>query len=228
MRPLLFIPARGGSVTIPLKNMHLLGGFSLIHWVLRACKPLTEECDIIVSTDHPRIREYCQERGFAVDERPAHLEDGAISVVVTDYLARHRLTYDIIILVQPTSPFVTVEDIHSTIQGLKLDKFMSAQTICEVPHNYHAWNQRTFSRSEHQVGWYEPNMRSATNRKQGKPLLFKFGNCVAVRGDPTILPRHGFFALPSRGIEIPWKRAIDVDNLDDFDLAESLIESGRI
>ncbi len=227
MKILLFIPARGGSETIPLKNLHPLGDHPLIHWVLSTCRLFKLQYDVIVSTDHPEIREYAQMQGFNVDERPPSLADGAISEAVIEYCGRQNHQYDIIILVQPTSPFVISEDIHSVIAALKNSDYPSAQTICKVPHNYHAWNQRTFSH-ERCVGWYASKQRTLTNRKQGKPKLYKFGNCVAVRGDPTILQRHGFFALPSRGIVIPWKRALDLDSLDDFELAEALIETGRI
>lgn len=228
MKVLLFIPARGGSKTIPLKNLHPLGGFPLIHWVLSTCRLFNDKYDVVVSTDHPEIKHYSLSQNVRVVDRPDHLSDGAIGLAVVDYLHTHHISYDIIVLVQPTSPFITVGDIESTIQGLTNHKYISSQTICEVPHNNHAWNLRTFKRHDPTVGWYEPDMRTLTNRKQGKPLLFKFGNCVAVRGDPTVLPRYGFFALPSKGIEIPWVRAVDTDSLDDFDLAEMVIKSGRV
>lgn len=66
MRILALISARGGSKRLPGKNIRLLGGKPLVIWSIDVVKNLTEICDILVSTDDPKIADVCKDVGATV------------------------------------------------------------------------------------------------------------------------------------------------------------------
>lgn len=227
---LIFVPARGGSQSVPLKNLYGLAGHPLIRYCLVECMKL--KYPTVVSTDNGKIRDFVGANfPFPVTERPMHLSDGPIHDVVKEYiegLPKNKRP-EIVVLVQPTSPFVRKQDIEWAVEILtKSPQLNSAQTLCQIAHNDHAWNQRIWGQDSKVVDWYFPKLRSlGYQQKQNKPTLWKFGNVVATRA--SILQEGGtFFAPPSIGRSVPWENAIDVDTLDDFQLAEALIKAGVV
>ena len=225
MKTLAFIPARGGSETIPLKNLHKLGEKPLLQWSLDVVRQSILIDDIVCSTDHFEIRNLCTREGIQTTDRPSNLSNGKsypIHEVVIEYINRLEVDPHIVVLIQPTSPFLTLTHLNATIAKLKDNhNLMSVQTICPVPHNYHAWNQRSWDRESGKVKWCFPDMRKIGYNKQSKPEMWKFGNIVATRVDA--LRQEGCFAEPSFGIPIGPFEAFDVDNEEDFLIAERLL-----
>ena len=231
MKVLAFIPARSGSKSIDNKNMALLGGEHLITYCIEAVKR-SSITDIICSTDNEPIANLARRKGLTVLDRPRHLakDDTPVSKVISHFIRNHyqqdEVRHDAIALVQPTSPFLTPYQIEACIKMLSDNPdMMSVQTICRVPHNFHAWNQRILSKKERTVEWAYPQREWAIN-KQAKPALFKFGNLVVTR--LCALDRGDIFAKPSGGIETSIWDSIDVDTQDDLDLANALVETGHL
>lgn len=118
------IPARGGSKRIPRKNIRDFCGRPLIAWTIAAAKASKLD-EVIVSTEDEEIRNVALSCGAMVTTRPQHLAtDTARSVDV----AIHALEAyessplakapDVIVLLQPTSPLRTEEDINLALDGL--------------------------------------------------------------------------------------------------------------
>ena len=123
MKILVLITARGGSKRLPGKNIRILGGKPLIKWSIEVAKDIPEVCDILVSTDDPKISAVCKEAGAYVPWlRPAMLAtDNANSVDVAlhalDWYEAEKGEVDGLLLLQPTSPFRS----HNTVlRGIKL------------------------------------------------------------------------------------------------------------
>ena len=147
---LAFIPARGGSKSIPLKNLTKIKGKPLLFYTLNQIinsKGIFD--DIICSTDHPKIKKYVETFGIEVLDRPKHLSEDSSSsesaiLHCLDFLKiNNRSLPDFIFLFQPTSPFVNKEHINKIINKIKkIKNFESILTISKVSHNNHAFNQR--------------------------------------------------------------------------------------
>lgn len=225
MTVLAFIPARGGSESVLLKNLYPLGDKPLLKWSLDVVKGTKMIHDIVCSTDHSEIKNLCIRECVPTTERPGNLTDGLsypIHEVIIEYINHLEKDPDIVVLIQPTSPFLTTEHINEVVKTLHNNKNLaSCQTICEVPHNYHAWNQRSWNEETGSVKWCFPDMRKIGYNKQTKPRLWKFGNVVATRVDA--LRKYGCFAEPSFGIPIGPFESFDVDTLEDFAIAERLL-----
>ena len=118
MRTLYVIPARGGSKGIPHKNIRPLGGIPLIGYSVRVARELADDRDICVSTDDPEIAATVENMGLKVPFlRPAELatdKSGTYEVLLhaLDFYASQGIDYDVIVLLQPTSPFRRADDVR--------------------------------------------------------------------------------------------------------------------
>ena len=145
------------------------------------------------------------------------------------YVSQSRSEWHNVVLIQPTSPFVSVPDIRAVLHAVESGNWASAQTITRVKHNSHWVNQRKLH--QHRSGKctfaFKDNYGRGASQKESKSRTWKFGNVVAVK-TKALLEQKMIFAQPSKGIPVPWWRAIDCDGPDDFELAEDLIKAGRI
>ncbi len=123
---LAVIPARGGSKGVPRKNLRTVGGTTLIAHAIYSAKLSNNISRCIISTDDNEIAAAALEAGGDVPFiRPAELAtDTASSVDVLIHALNFceqndKIKYDIIALLQPTTPFRSVDDIDATIQLLK-------------------------------------------------------------------------------------------------------------
>ena len=221
------VPARGGSKSIPLKNLVLLAGVPLLDYGVRAVQASGRAARIICSTDHDDITARAHELGIEVDRRPGYLatDDASVADVAREFLVREG-SPDILVLVQPTSPFLLPEHVHALIDAMMKDgEAQSGQTVTSCPHNHHAWNQREVV--EGRTRFKFSVERAAAYNKQLKPKLFVFGNLVAVR-PAALMKGEGFFAEPSVAVDVPSPYDFDLDRPEDLAVAEALIKSGGV
>jgi CMP-N-acetylneuraminic acid synthetase len=124
MRVLAIIPARGGSKGVPLKNIKKLNGKHLISYTIDAAKKSKLLNRIIVSTDDKNIAEIASMEGAEVPfVRPKKISGNKATqfqVVkhATDYLKFKKYNSEIVVLLQPTSPFRDVQIIDKAIKML--------------------------------------------------------------------------------------------------------------
>jgi len=107
-RIVAFIPARGGSVSIPLKNIKELAGRPLIDWSIRAALDSGIFSEVWVSTDHDGIAEVAEKSGAKVHRRAAETATSTASTesAMMDFAKAHP-EFDVMCLIQATSPLTT-------------------------------------------------------------------------------------------------------------------------
>lgn len=226
------IPARGGSKTIPLKNLVSLGGRPLVDYVIMAGRATRTLSRVICSTEHLEIAEECRRMGIEVHRRPEPLcaDDTPVlevlSHLLADVEAKGDTVPEIIALLQPTSPFVLPDDIDGAVKSLRADpEADSVQTLCTLPHNHHAYNQRVVEGGL--VKFRFAAERKECHNKQRKPTFFIFGNLVVTRAR-TIRVGKDVFGVRSLSRLVPNAYAIDVDGEEDLKKAEWLLASGQV
>ena len=227
-RILGFIPARGGSKSIPLKNICNLGKYPLIAYQIMAAKAANHQIDLVCSTDSKDISDIASQYGVNVINRPQHLSSDVSPVAdcLYDYLLRSDVYYDLALLLQPTSPFLLPDHIDSLIKRINSENhFKTAQTICKVPHNNHAFNQRTIVNDE--VRFIYAEQRKQAYNKQLKPVNYKFGNLLCVKV-PSFMESHSLFQPPSAYVEIENPYDFDLDDANDLILAQCMLELGAV
>src|SRR3989344_7416004 len=152
-RTLAIVPARGGSKSIPYKNIVSLGGQPLLGYALQAIKKSIHISRLIVDTDDRKIAQVARECGAETPYfRPKEL---ATDSAPTMPVLRHALQWleknegyapDYILLVQATSPFIKTEEINAAIELIqKHPEADSVTSVIEVPNNFHPINLRLIS-----------------------------------------------------------------------------------
>ena len=233
-RVLGLIPARGGSKSVPFKNIAPLAGRPLLAYVIAAARQaLGRSVDaVLCSTDDDCIAGYAESQGVPVLRRPEELASDdalvadAVRHVLHSLIESEGAAPEIVVLFQPTSPFILPGHIDGLVERLKADPaFDTAQTIAPIPHNFHAYNQRIVEGGKVRF-FFDAERRKARN-KQSKPKLFRFGNLLAFRS-AGLLAGGDCFGENSAYLEIPEVYALDVDAPEDFSFAEFMIAAGKV
>ena len=226
------IPGRGGSKSITLKNMAKLNGKPLIEYSISAAFASKMISNTICSTDSKIIASYCRERKIEVQQRPDFLSTDNVSTVdvllyVVQEIVKHQKKLpEFIVLLEPTSPFVTTRQIEQCISTLSADNTAdSAQTVTKVSSNSHAYNQRYHD--ENGSNFLYIQERNVCINKQLKPEFFIHGNVRVIRTE-SLIKTGSLFGERSIPIEISRFDAMDVDGPEDMTLAESMIKAGII
>ena len=224
---LAIIPARGGSKGIPGKNIKEFAGKPLIvHSIEASLKcPLVNRT--VVSTDDDKIAEVSIAHGAQVIKRPNELAtDSSLVIDAIKYTVRkveeEGDEVDIVILLEPTSPFRRAEDLEKCIQILLEDKADSVATFT----NSDVSPNRLWRVSEDIVEPYiegavpwlprqkQPKAHELTGQIYGlsKKVLFEKEDSISLllgRIYPVITPRE---------------TALDIDTELDFMVAEKIME----
>lgn len=125
MKPLVVIPARGGSKGVPGKNIKLLGDEPLLNYTLKSAREIFPDDIICVSTDDPKIKKVAESEGLFVPFlRPESLAtdtSGSYEVLVhaINFYRIKGYNADTLILLQPTSPFRSATHISEAMQLFK-------------------------------------------------------------------------------------------------------------
>lgn len=229
LTPLYIIPARGGSKGIPRKNIKLLGGRPLIDYSIAAARAAGAPDDhIILSTEDDEIASVARTCGLAVSyRRPESLATdtaGSREVIldVMDWADRQGLKYDCVVLLQPTSPMRTAEDILATLAAYTPEVDM-AVTVVEAASNpyYNCFETDAdgFLHISKGDGLY--------TRRQDAPAAWEFNGAVYVI-NPQSIRQMPLGAFPRR-VAVPMhrSRSIDLDTPIDWMVAEALISQSK-
>lgn len=220
------IPARGGSKSVPLKNLHPLGGRPLLAWPVETALATTEIDRVIVSTDDERIAQAAEGFGASVYRRPAELATDAALVIDTirnlrDELRDEGNPADIMVLLEATSPLRSPGLVSRCIRRLIDENLDSLATFHDASIN----PERTW---RIESGLPRPFIEGAIPWKPRQELTpaYQLNGAVYVFR-PDGLPENGPNLLYGRmGAEtIPADEAVDIDDLKDFVIANALLES---
>jgi CMP-N,N'-diacetyllegionaminic acid synthase len=220
------IPARGGSKSIPYKNLYPLGGKPLIAWPIEVGRATAAIDRVIVSTDDAKIASVARELRAEVFDRPAELASDTALVIDTirhvgRELSQQGRPADIMVLLEATSPFRKAELVTRCLERLVAEGLDSIATFHAAEIN----PERTWKVEE---GRPRPFIDSANPWKPRQKLTPAYqlnGVVYAFRLD--LLPADGTSLLFGRmGAEvISADDVIDIDEERDFFIAESILRS---
>lgn len=226
------IPARGGSKSIPLKNMAELAGRPLIDYAIQSAKASNSVTRIFCSTDHEKIADFCKNRDVEVQKRPSDLAGDSIATLdviiyfLETLIREEGYIAEILLLLEPTSPFVLPVVIDDCVNLLRMNPDAdSVQTITTIPPNHHAYNQRYIK--DGLVHFCFPEERAGRFTKQSKPEFYVHGNFRVVRS-ASLLQKRDIFGDISLPYILPRLYAMDVDGPEDFVLADLYLSSEKV
>ncbi|HSO46551.1 MAG TPA: acylneuraminate cytidylyltransferase family protein, partial [Rhizobiaceae bacterium] len=147
-RVLAVVPARGGSKGIRLKNLRTVGGISLVARAAMVASQVAMIDRAVVSTDHEEIASVAEAAGLAAPfRRPEELSGDRIGdwdvleQALREMEAQDGVTYDIILMLQPTSPGRTADHVEQTLRKLVDGKFDAVWTVSETDSKAHPLKQ---------------------------------------------------------------------------------------
>ncbi len=231
MKPLIIIPARGGSKGIPRKNIKPLAGKPLIAYSIEVAQQvvsrykLTQE-HIIVSTDDEEIATVAESCGVAVPyRRPASLATdtaGSREVMLDamDYAESNGVDFDCILLLQPTSPLRTISDVEQCLTAYDTQKPDMAVTVKEASANpYYNCFETDPTTGALKISKGDGQL----TRRQDAPKAWEFNGAVYVIS-PESLRAMPMGKFPRRiPVEMSAERSVDLDTMLDWVIAETIM-----
>lgn len=214
-----FIPARGGSKSIPLKNIKLFCGKPLIYWNLKAIEDSSTIDEVIVATDHETIASTINSFNFKktkiYNRDPQNAQDtSSTESVMIEYIEKSGLSPDsLFILVQLTSPFTRSEHFENAITNLRASNADSLLTCVR--------NKRFFWNPEGQAINY--NYQNRPRRQDFEGMLMENG-AFYINTVQNILTSRNRLSGKIIPFEMPEYTAVEIDEEEDWIIAESLMK----
>lgn len=221
MRLLALIPARGGSKGIPRKNIKKLAGKPLIAWTIEAALKAKGIDRIVLSTEDEEIASLAKKLGAQVPFiRPIEIaQDDTSGIAPVLHAIELFPDYDWVLLLQPTSPLRSVEDIDGIIQFCRDAGAPSAVSISEISkHPVWMYHKDSNNRLEALM----PNRPEITRRQDLQSAYALNGALYLARTD-WLIKNQGFIGPETLGYVMPNERSVDLDTPMDWLWAEYLI-----
>jgi CMP-N-acetylneuraminic acid synthetase len=223
-RILAVVPARGGSKGVRLKNIHPLAGIPLIAHVGRVLNAVPVVDRAVVSTDSDAIAAEAEAAGIAAPfRRPEGLSGDLIS---DQQVLQHALTtverlegstYDIVLMLQPTSPLRRPEHIMAVLEKLVSENWDAVWTVSPTELKHHPLKQLTVG-EDGAMEYFDERGSSIIARQQLAPVYHRNGAAYALTRD--CLLRRETLKGPRTAAVVLSEPMVSIDTLDDFALVE--------
>lgn len=223
---LAVIPARGGSKGLPGKNIKELCGKPLLCWSIDVARGIVEDEDICVSTDSSVIKKVVERYGLKVPFlRPDVLASDTattrdVLVHALDFYTTQGKRYDIVLLLQPTSPLRTIVQIKEALDLYTLDIDMVVSV--KVSHSPAVLAQ------ENENGFLVPVFNTKVGRRQDMARFYEYNGAI------YIINVESLYSCTTLNFEKKIKyvmddeSSLDIDNQLDFDFVELIMQKREI
>lgn len=217
------IPARGGSTRLPGKNILPLNGKPLISYTIEQAKKSKYIDRVIVSTDNEKISEVSKSYKAEVPFlRPENIS-GTYALphsYITHFYDFIKNSGDeipyITVLLQPTSPLRTHEDIDNAIELFNNANVEEVISVCVS-------DKKPFWYKTLDGNGYLVDYTDFSKNNNDKPCYILNGAIYAFKTD-CFKDNEGIIATKVQPYEMPPERSIDIDRDIDFELAELLLK----
>ena len=223
---LFIVPARGESKGIPKKNIKKLSGKPLLHYSLEFSRLFVYDIDICLTTDSLEIIDCAKEINYeAPFLRPSELATdniGSFDVLkhAINYYDSKGVFYDIVVLLQPTSPFREKRHLEEALNFYSPDLDMVV-SVSETGSNPY------FNIFEEDLNGYLKKSKGDKSilRRQDAPLVYELNGSIYIINVNSIRLKSGFkdFKSIKKYLMTPFY-SVDIDNMLDWQWAEFLIE----
>lgn len=226
MKILVIIPARGGSKGIPHKNIKPLNGKPLIYYTIDTARSIVPDEDICVSTDDDEIIHVVEEYGLKVPfKRPDKLATdtaGTYEVLIhaLNFYEQQGKRYDVVLLLQNTSPFRTPQQVKEAIRLYRpdIDMVVSVKECSANPY---------YCVFEENLEGFLSICKGDGNitRRQDAPKVYEYNGAIYVVNPLSLkaMPLNKFTHRVKYVMDD--KSSIDLDTMWDWQMAEMMINN---
>jgi N-acetylneuraminate synthase len=222
-RVLALIVARGGSKTLPRKNLQPVAGHPLIAHTFLAAKQSRKLDRIIISTNDTEIAAVAQEYGIEVPfKRPdelagdsSHVIDASLHAV--QWLETHdNYRPDFVLLLQPTSPLRTAMDIDAAIE--LAEKEHTDAVVSVTPADQHPYLMKKIDSAGHLSTFFDTNL--SRSRRQDLPSVYSLNGAIYLVRRTLLLEAKSWCPDNALGYVMPPDRSIDINDAGDLQIAD--------
>ena len=225
---LAVVPARGGSKGIPLKNLASVGGKTLLARTLELAQTVPEFTSVCVSTDHKQIKVAAREFDeVLIVDRPEELSGDRVGdVPVLQHAAEVMETqrgdvFDVVVMLQVTSPLRTKTDITSCLERLESDECDAVWTVSPTELHYHPLKQVTVG-NDSELSLYDEKGSAIIARQELEPVFHRNGSCYALTRH-FLMHTTSLYSLGRTRAVVSDGPRVNIDGPDDIEAAERLL-----
>ncbi len=218
MTNIAFIPVRGGSKSIPLKNIKPLNGMPLVYWTAKAANDAACIDKVVIATDSPEIKKaainFNLPKVEIYDRDKKNAQDtSSTESVMLEYINKSSLNdSDYFFLIQATSPLLRHNDIENMLKKLKEDRADSALSCVRTKRFY--WSENGTALNY--------NYQNRPRRQDFKGLMMENGACY-INSVANIKQNKNRLSGKISVYEMPEYTATEIDEPDDFLIIEKLM-----
>lgn len=228
MKNYAFIFARGGSKGLPGKNTRLLAGKPLLQYSIDTALSAPSIDQVFVSTDDPLIAEVALQCGALRIERPAELASDTSPEWLSwqhavKWVTEHYGEFENFISLPATSPLRNVTDVESAIEQRKIK---NADICISVTPSGRSPYFNMVKKLDNGFIELVNNPDNDVARRQDSPEVFDITTVVYATTTQFVMNNYGIFSGKVTCINVPKNRAVDIDDIYDFKLAETIIREG--
>lgn len=226
MKVLAIIPARGGSKGVRDKNIREVGGQPLITYAIEAALQSKKLTRVVVSTDSPKIAAVAKSAGVEIMMRPDTLAEDhspikeVIEYVLHELKSANAEEFDLIVLLQPTSPIRTGENIDEVITMFKenaVDGVISVVPMDDV----HPARMYTTDREQ----WMKPFLDSGeTLQRQELPVVYYRNGCIYAVRTEAFFKEKTLMVRRKKAYVMKREHLANIDDERDLIIADVLVK----
>ena len=222
------IPARIGSKGLKFKNLKIINGKPLIYWPIQSLKGSKYIDKVILNTDSQKIKDIGIKIGVeAPFLRPKYLasDSSKISDVIMHtlkYFERKKEFFDYILLLEPTSPLTTSNDINQAIEILEKNKNKADALVSVVENISHHPKFSVKLDKNHMLKSYGSKFYSDNRQKLDK--VFSYSGNFYLSKVNTFIKRQTFYHKKTRAIISSKAKSFEVDDRIDFLIIERIMK----
>lgn len=213
-----FIPARGGSKSIPFKNIHKIAGKPLLYWVTKAAQECALIEDIYVATESQVIADVAKGFNFSKlkvisRSKESATDSASTELVMLEFASNHIFMN--MILIQSTSPLLSSDDLYRGIR--RFQDFQCDSLLSLVRQKRFLWEE------------YSGLTKPLNYDVKARPLRQDFKGFLVENGAFYIMKREGLINYKSRlfgnigWAEMPLDTYYELDETEDFIIMEHLL-----
>ncbi len=221
---LCIIPARKGSKGLKSKNIKKLNNIPLVAWSILAAKKSKLIKEIIVSTDSIKISKIARKYGanipFIRPKKFATDKASTFSVLkhAINFYSKNKINFDYILLLEPTSPLRNYKDIDFCINKViknNIDTMVSVtKVIDQHPSFLYSINKKNILKP------YIKKPQKLYIRRQDITPLYYLEGSIYISKISTLLRKKTFYHEKTQAFMVEKWRSLEIDDIDDFKLAE--------
>ena len=232
MKIVAIIPARGGSKSVPRKNITDVGGKPLIGFTIEEALKSNKVNEVVVTTDDEEIAEIARNFGASVPfMRPKELATDtaetapAVLHCLRELEARKNVQYDAVLLLQPTTPFRKTQHIDDAITMMEKEACDSVVSVVSVGANHPFRMKRLVGKRL--INYLDQGFEDMRPRQSLPPVYIRNG-AIYLTSRKTLVELGTLVGSHCLGLEMNAEDSINIDDPLDLQLARLCMDEKKI